>query len=142
MHLLWIRRYGSAGSQGLTHLLEGSLSKKEAEVGKPHAPGGWAVYPVQMQAEKERESVDIKASTKQFLEKYSRRDFIHNRLWLLRELENGGGLVHISTLVDDYYVFDEQQMIAWANTQEVYRIEMREWYSQGKCGRDQKDFEL
>jgi ribonuclease R len=40
------------------------------------------------------------------------------------ELENSvEGLVHISSLIDDYYIFDDQQMIlVGRHTGKVYRI--------------------
>ncbi|NLW45473.1 MAG: ribonuclease R [Syntrophomonadaceae bacterium] len=114
----------------LTHLLEkGSLSKKKKAEWESLMPlAGEQCTLCEMQAEEaERESVDIKAAQymKQFLgEVFQAVISSITAFGFFVELENTvEGLVHISTLVDDYYVFDEQQMILMGkHTRKVYRI--------------------
>lgn len=114
----------------LTHLLEkGSLSKKKkTEWESLMPPAGEQCTLCEIQAEEaERESVDIKAAQymKQFLgEVFPAVISSITAFGFFVELENTvEGLVHISSLVDDYYVFDDQRLILTGkHTRKVYRI--------------------
>jgi ribonuclease R len=114
----------------LTHMLEkGSVSgKKRAQWESLMPPAGEQCTSREMQAEEaERESVDIKAA--QYMKQFVGETFPAvissiTAFGFFVELENTiEGLVHISSLVDDYYVFDDQQLILVGNhTKKVYRI--------------------
>lgn len=114
----------------LTHLLEkGSLSgKKKAQWESLMPLAGEQCTSREMQAEEaERESVDIKAA--QYMKQFVGETFPAvissiTAFGFFVELENTvEGLVHISSLVDDYYIFDDQQMIlVGKHTKKVYRI--------------------
>lgn len=114
----------------LTHLLDkGTLSgKKKARWESLMPLAGEQCTSREMQAEEaERESVDIKAA--QYMQQFVGETFPAvissiTAFGFFVELENTvEGLVHISSLVDDYYVFDDQQLILVGNhTKKVYRI--------------------
>lgn len=114
----------------LTHLLEkGSLSKKKKTEWESLMPlAGEHCTLCEIQAEEaERESVNIKAAQymKQFLgEVFPAVISSITAFGFFVELENTvEGLVHISSLVDDYYVFDDQKLIlVGKHTKKVYRI--------------------
>jgi ribonuclease R len=126
-----IRRYPDVlVHRVLTHLLDkGSLSgKKKAHWESLMPLAGEQCTSREMQAEEaERESVDIKAA--QYMKQFVGETFPAvissiTAFGFFVELENTvEGLVHISSLVDDYYVFDDQQLILVGNhTKKVYRI--------------------
>ncbi|NLB35660.1 MAG: RNB domain-containing ribonuclease, partial [Elusimicrobia bacterium] len=77
--------------------------------------------------EAERESVDIK--TAQFMKQFVGDVFPGvissvTAFGFFVELDNGvEGLVHISSLLDDYYIFDDSRLILMGkNTRKIYRI--------------------
>lgn len=114
----------------LTHLLEkGSVSGKKKAAWETLMPlAGEQCTSREMQAEEaERESVDIKAA--QYMKQFVGEEFKAvissiTAFGFFVELENTvEGLVHISSLIDDYYIFDDQQLIlVGKHTKKVYRI--------------------
>ncbi|MGE5545228.1 MAG: ribonuclease R [Bacillota bacterium] len=114
----------------LTHVLDkGALSgKKKAHWESLMPLAGEQCTSREIQAEEaERESVNIKAA--QYMKQFVGETFPAvissiTAFGFFVELENTvEGLVHISSLVDDYYVFDDQQMVlVGKHTSKVYQI--------------------
>ncbi len=126
-----IRRYSDLlVHRILTHTLEkGSVSGKQKAVwDRLMLKASEQCTLREMQSEEaERESVDIKAAQymKQFIgEVFPAVISSITAFGFFVELENTiEGLVHISSLIDDYYIFDDQQLIlVGKHTKKVYRI--------------------
>jgi len=110
-------------------LQKGSLSGKKKAAWKNFMPtAGEQCTQNEITAEEaERESVDIK--TAQFMKQFVGEVFPAvissiTAFGFFVELENGvEGLVHISSLLDDYYIFDDSQLILMGkNTRKIYRM--------------------
>ncbi len=110
-------------------LAKGSLSgQKKATWDKFMPVAGEQCTQREIQAEEaERDSVDMKAA--QFMAQFVGDTFPAvissvTSFGFFVELENGvEGLVHISSLLDDYYIFDENKLILTGrNTRKLFRI--------------------